>query len=63
MGLHLFLMDEQANLWGHDVGEQGVATVMAFNPTTQIGAIILTNQGEADLDDLLLGAYELGGEL
>lgn len=62
MGLHLFQMDKAANLWGHDGGEQGVATIMAFNPTTQIGAIILTNQGEANLDDLLLDAYELGGE-
>lgn len=63
MGLHLFLMDEQASLWGHDGGEQGVATIMAFNPSTQVGAIILTNQGEADLDDLLLEAYEMGFEL
>jgi len=63
MGLHLFQMDKAANLWGHDGGEQGVATIMAFNPRTQIGAIILTNQGEADLDDLLLDAYELGVEL
>jgi len=63
MGLHLFQMDESKNLWGHDGGEQGVATVMAFNPTTKIGAIILTNQGEVDLEDLLVEAYGVGEEL
>jgi hypothetical protein len=46
MGLHLFLIDAENGLWGHDGGEQGVATIMAFNPTTKVGAIILTNQGE-----------------
>ena len=59
-GLHLFIMDNQNNLWGHDGGEQGAATIMAFNPTTKIGAIILTNQGEADLDEILVNAYQLG---
>jgi len=63
MGLHLFQMDEQENLWGHDGGEQGVATIMAFNQETKMGAIILTNQGEAELDDLLIESYLLGFEL
>ena len=63
MGLHLFLIDEQDNLWGHDGGEQGVATILAFNPKTKIGAIILCNQGEADLEDLLIEAYNVGFEL
>ncbi len=60
MGLHLFQMDETANLWGHDGGEQGVATIMAFNSDSQIGVIILANQGEADLEELLVEAYEVG---
>lgn len=60
MGLHLFQMDEAANLWGHDGGEQGVATTMAFNAVSQIGVIILANQGEADLQELLVEAYEVG---
>lgn len=60
MGLHLFRLDAANNLWGHDGGEEGVATIMAFNPTTKIGAIILTNQGEADLDAILVKAYEKG---
>ena len=63
MGLHLFRMDRSENLWGHDGGEQGVATTVAFNPTTKMGAIILTNQGEADLEDLLLESYWMGFEL
>lgn len=63
MGLHLFQMDEAKNIWGHDGGEQGVATIMAFNPDTKIGVIILANQGEADLEDLLFEAYQVGREL
>ncbi|MFK7906403.1 MAG: serine hydrolase domain-containing protein [Chitinophagales bacterium] len=63
MGLHLFLINSENNLWGHDGGEQGVATIVAFNPTSKIGAIILTNQGEADLEDMLIEAYEFGVKL
>lgn len=60
VGLHLFLMNPANNLWGHDGGEEGVATIMAFNPNTKVGAIILANQGDADLDDLLAAAYKFG---
>jgi CubicO group peptidase (beta-lactamase class C family) len=60
VGLHLFIMNAENGLWGHDGGEQGVATIMAFNPTTKVGVIILTNQGEANLDEILVEAYELG---
>lgn len=63
VGLHFFVMNPQYGLWGHDGGEQGVATIMAFNPATKIGALIFANQGEADLDDLLVAAYELGLKL
>lgn len=59
-GLHIFVMDTANNLWGHDGGEQGVATIMAFNPTTKVGAIVFSNQGEADLDDILVESYKLG---
>jgi CubicO group peptidase (beta-lactamase class C family) len=63
MGLHLFLINAQYNLWGHDSSEQGVATIVAFNPTTRVGVIILTNQGDADLDDILVTAYKFGLKL
>lgn len=63
MGLHLFLLNAENSLWGHDGGEQGVATIMAFNLTTKIGAIILTNQGEVDLDEILIETYKLGLKL
>ncbi len=63
VGLHLFLMNTEHNLWGHDGGEQGVATMMAFNPETKIGAIILTNQGEVNLDEILVEAYKIGVKL
>ncbi len=63
MGLHLFLMDSGNKLWGHDGGEQGVATIMAFNSVTKIGAIILTNQGEVNLEEILIETYKFGLKL
>jgi len=63
VGLHMFIMDRDNELWGHDGGEQGVATIMAFNVATKVGAIILANNGEADLDEILSEAYLLGLEL
>lgn len=60
MGLHFFLMNAQKNLWGHDGGEQGTTTIMAFNPATKVGAIILTNQSDVELDEALIKAYEEG---
>lgn len=63
VGLHMFVMNEDNNLWGHDGGEQGVATIMAFNPDTKVGALLFSNQGEADLDDMLAEAYLFGGTL
>lgn len=62
-GLHLFIMNAENKLWGHDGGEKGAATIMAFNLETKIGAIILCNQGDANLDDMLVKAYQLGLEL
>lgn len=63
VGLHIFKMDNVLGIWGHDGGEQRVATIMAFHPTNNIGAILLCNQGEADLEDMLLEAYEFGLEI
>lgn len=59
-GLHLFKLNNENQLWGHDGGEQGVSTIMAFNPSTKVGAIILTNQGDSDLDEILVESYKLG---
>ena len=63
MGLHMFLMNRGLGLWGHDGGEQGVATTMAYHPTTRIGVIVLTNQGEADPDEILAECYKLALKL
>jgi CubicO group peptidase (beta-lactamase class C family) len=63
VGLHFFRLNKRNELWGHDGGEAGVATIMAFNRKNGVGAIILTNQGDADLDDLLVEAYKTGIEL
>lgn len=60
VGLHMFVMDKENDLWGHDGGEEGVATIMAFHKETKVGAIILCNQGEANLDEILAEAYEFG---
>ena len=60
VGLHLFIMNAPNNLWGHDGGEKGVATIMAFNPVTKVGAIILTNQGDAELEEILVQSYKIG---
>jgi CubicO group peptidase (beta-lactamase class C family) len=60
VGLHMFLMNNQYQLWGHDGGEQGVATIFGFNAETKVGALIFTNQGETDLDEILEEAYKLG---
>jgi CubicO group peptidase (beta-lactamase class C family) len=63
VGLHMFVMNSDLGLWGHDGGEEGVSTIVAFNPTTKVGAIILANQGDAELDELLVEAYKLGLKL
>jgi CubicO group peptidase (beta-lactamase class C family) len=60
MGLHFFIMDKANGLWGHDGGEQGVSTTMAFNPNDKTGAIILTNFSDSELDEMLRQAYLLG---
>ncbi len=60
MGLHFFIMDKANGLWGHDGGEQGVSTTMAFNPDDKTGAIILTNFSDSELDEMLRQAYLLG---
>ena len=39
------------------------ATIMAFYPKTKTGAIVLTNQGKAELDEILVEAYKLGLDL
>lgn len=60
VGLHMFVMDEDAGLWGHDGGEEGVSTIMAFKPQSRVGVLIFTNQGDAKLDNLLVRAWSLG---
>jgi len=59
----MFLMESTNNLWGHDGGEQGVATIMAFNPENNIGVILFCNQGETDLEDTLKATYNFGTKL
>ncbi|MFY0672973.1 MAG: beta-lactamase family protein [Bacteroidia bacterium] len=60
VGLHMFIMDPDNGLWGHDGGEAGVATIMAFSPISKVGALIFVNQGDAELEEILSEAYKLG---
>lgn len=60
VGLHLFVMDAARGLWGHDGGEDGVATIVAFDPETRVGAVVLANEGDAELEEILAAAYDLG---
>lgn len=50
VALHLFVMDGERTLQGHEEGEQGVASIVGFNLDTKIVAIVRSNQGEADLE-------------
>jgi hypothetical protein len=36
---------------------------MAFNPSAKVGAVILTNQGDAYLDEMLVEYYKLAVKL
>lgn len=58
VGLHLFIMDKQNNLWGHDGGEEGVATLVAFNLSNRTGVILLTNEGDANLEYIMRTGYD-----
>lgn len=60
MGFHMFRIDGANNLWGHDGGEEGVSTIMAFNPTTKTGVIILGNMTDVEMDSMLIKAYQIG---
>lgn len=60
VGLHLFIMDASNGLWGHDGGEKGVVTIMGYNPSTKVGALIFTNQGDAEVEKILSEAYKIG---
>lgn len=63
MGLHMFLQNESLGLWGHNGGEQGTSTEMAFDPVTKIGVLVFTNMSDADLTEIYKKAFELGKTL
>ncbi|WP_338768738.1 serine hydrolase domain-containing protein [Bernardetia sp. ABR2-2B] len=63
MGLHMFLQNESLGLWGHNGGEQGTSTEMAFDPVTKIGVLVFTNMSDADLTEIYEEAFELGKKL
>lgn len=63
MGLHVFVVNEEENIWGHDGSEQGVSTEAGFNKTNKVGAIVLSNLQDVDVSSILLEAYKLGVKL
>lgn len=62
-GLSFYIQHASENLWGHEGGESGVSTVVAFNPDNQTGAIVLTNADDADLLGVVVSAYRLAMKL
>lgn len=63
MGLSIFLLNSANNLWGYKGNLEGASTIVAFNPSTKVGAIIMTNQGDVNLESILVKSYELGVKL
>jgi CubicO group peptidase (beta-lactamase class C family) len=63
MGFHIFLMDPINYLWGDDGAIKGASTIVGASPFSDMGVVILTNQGDVDLNDLLLEGYTLGMKL
>lgn len=63
MWLHMFHINKDKNLWGHDGWEKWASTIMAINPGTEVWVIILTNQSDVELDRILEKAYDLWIEL
>lgn len=60
VGLHLFEIDWEEDLWGHSGGEMGVSTQVAFSPASEVGVIILASTEDADLDEIMWEGYYLG---
>ncbi|WP_438423519.1 serine hydrolase domain-containing protein [Aquimarina macrocephali] len=63
MGLHVFYLDDSRNLWGHSGGNEGVATIVAFNPESKIEILLFTNNWEIKISDIYRKAYDLGTDL
>ncbi len=69
MGLHMFLQDASLGLWGHNGGEDGTTTEMAFDPVTKIGVLVFTNISAEDenvgdqIDNTLIEMYKQAFEL
>jgi CubicO group peptidase (beta-lactamase class C family) len=63
MGFHVFLLDPINFLWGDDGSIPGASTIVGVGPFSDMGVIILTNQGDVDLKDLLYEGYQLGLKL
>ncbi len=63
MGLHAFMLDADESIWGHNGSEQGVSTEVGFNPSNDIGVIVLSNLQDVDVNGILLEAYQFGLKL
>lgn len=57
-GLITFALEDLDNVWGHDGGEKGVSTILGFNPSNDIGVIVLTNLEDADVSSIFMEAYK-----
>lgn len=62
MGYHLFKMDTPDDVWGHEGGIDGVATIVGVSRVNQVGVIILSNLGQVGdgvMEDLFFEAYDI----
>lgn len=59
MGLHVFKMEGCNNFWGHEGGEDGTSTVIAFQPDENIAVILLANMSDVELEDMLKKGCDL----
>ncbi len=62
-GLSFYITGKAEGLWGHEGGEKGTTTVIAFHPSTQNGVIILTNASDVEIEAMAVSGYRLAEKL
>ncbi|PWH86116.1 serine hydrolase domain-containing protein [Brumimicrobium oceani] len=63
IGYHVTLLDPVNFLWGDDRSAKGASTIVAVGPYTELGIVIMTNEGNVDLNEILDEAYKLALKL
>lgn len=63
IGYHVTLLDPINFLWGDDRSAKGASTIVAVGPFSEMGIIIMANEGNIDLKNILAEGYQLGLKL